>query len=200
MPRPHIDFWFEYASTYSYPAAMRVERVAAAHGCDVSYRPLLLGPIFRAQGWHDSPFNIYAAKGRYMWRDLARICEELSIPMQKPSQFPRNGLLAARISAAAEGEAWLPTFVRNVYSANFANDRDIADPAVLQSCLQDLVADPQEWLRRAEAPEIKAHLRARSDEANQLGIFGAPSFVVGDELFWGNDRLESALAWAKRGR
>lgn len=198
MPRGHIDFWFEFASTYSYPAAMRVEQAAAAHGCKVRYRPLLLGPIFRAQGWSDSPFNIYAAKGRYMWRDLARICEELSIPMQKPSQFPRNGLLAARVSAAAEAEAWLPAFVRNVYSANFAHDRDIADPAVLESCLQGLVADPQQWLQKAETPEIKAHLRARSEEANQLGIFGAPSFVVDDELFWGNDRLESALAWAMR--
>jgi 2-hydroxychromene-2-carboxylate isomerase len=196
MTSPQIDFWFEYASTYSYPAAMRIEQVAAAQGCKVRYRPLLLGPIFSAQGWNDSPFNIYAAKGRYMWRDLERICEELSVPFQKPSQFPRNGLLAARITAAAEDEAWLPELVRNVFTANFAHDREISDPSVLRGCLQGLVADPDEWLRKAATPEIKAHLRARSDEANQLGIFGAPSFVVGDELFWGNDRLEKALTWA----
>ena len=198
MSRPHIDFWFEYASTYSYPAAMRIEQLAAAHGCEVRYRPVLLGPIFRAHGWNDSPFNIYAAKGRYMWRDLARICEALSIPLHKPSQFPRNGLLAARVTAAAEDEAWLPAFMRNVYTANFAYDREISDPAVLQECLQGLVEEPQAWLHKAETPEIKARLRARSDEASTLGIFGAPSFVVGDELFWGNDRLETALDWATK--
>lgn len=196
MSTPQLDFWFEYASTYSYPAAMRVERVAAAHGCKVRYRPLLLGPIFRAQGWNDSPFNIYPAKGRYMWRDLERTCEELSIPFQRPSQFPRNGLLAARVTLAAEDEAWLPELVRNVYTASFAHDRDIADRAVLRGCLQGLTEDPDVWLRKAETPEIKAKLRARCDEADQLGIFGAPSFIVNDELFWGNDRLETALRWA----
>lgn len=195
---PRIELWFEFASTYSYPAAMRVERVAAENGCEVSWRPFLLGPIFRAQGWDNSPFNIYPAKGRYMWRDLARICAELGVPMNKPTQFPRNGLLAARICCAAARESWLPSFVRNTYTANFVHDQDISDASVLERCLQDLVPDPKQWLQKAESAEAKAHLRANSERAVELGIFGAPSFVVGEELFWGNDRLESALRWAKR--
>jgi 2-hydroxychromene-2-carboxylate isomerase len=197
-PRPRIEFWFEFASTYSYPAAMRVERVAAEHGCDVSHKPFLLGPIFRGQGWNDSPFIIFPAKGRYMWRDLARVCEELGLPLQKPTQFPRNGLLAARIVCAAHGESWQSAFVRNTYTANFARDQDIADREVLRECLESLVAEPEHWLQKAETVEVKARLRAHSDRAVELGIFGAPSFVVGDELFWGNDRLESALRWATR--
>lgn len=195
---PTIEFWFEFASTYSYPAAMRVERVAAEHGCEVRWKPFLLGPIFRAQGWDDSPFNIYPAKGRYMWRDLARICDEIGVPMNKPTQFPRNGLLAARICCAGANESWLPSFVRNVYTANFVHDQDIADAAVLQQCLQGLVADPAHWLTQAQSAEVKAQLRVNSERAGELGMFGAPSFVVGEELFWGNDRLEAALRWAKR--
>lgn len=196
-PPPRIELWFEFASTYSYPAAMRAERVAAEHGCEVVFEPFLLGPIFRAQGWNDSPFNLYPVKGRYMWRDLARICDERGIPFRRPSQFPRNGLLAARVACAAQGERFLPAFVRNVYGANFAHDRDISEPSVVSECLEGLVSDPGRWLQQAETPETKARLRANTERAAALGLFGAPSFVVGDELFWGNDRLEQALRWAR---
>jgi 2-hydroxychromene-2-carboxylate isomerase len=194
--KPSVEFWFEFASTYSYPAAMRIERVATEHGCEVHWRPFLLGPIFRAQGWQDSPFNIYPAKGRYMWRDMERICSELALPLAKPSVFPRNGLLAARVVCAGQEQPWVPAFVRNVYSANFAEDRDIADPTVIEQCLKGLVREPSVTLRAAEEPAVKAQLRAHGERASELGIFGAPSFVVGNELFWGNDRLEAALRWA----
>ena len=190
-----IEFWFEFASTYSYPAAMRVEDVARQHGRSVLWRPFLLGPIFREQGWRDSPFNIYPAKGRYMWRDLERICAALAIPFKKPTQFPRNGLLAARAVCAGEGEAWLPQFVRNVYSANFADDRDIADPAVLLDCLRGLCPDPERVLAAAREDVAKARLRDHSERSVALGFVGAPTFVVGDDIFWGNDRLEAALTW-----
>lgn len=194
-----IEFWFEFASTYSYPAAMRVEEVARRHGAAVAWRPFLLGPIFRDQGWDDSPFNIYPAKGRYMWRDLERICAGLQLPFRKPSRFPRNGLLAARVACSGADAAWLPEFVRRTYGANFARDLDIADPAVLLECLDGLVDDPRRTLERAGSDEVKSRLRADTERAVRLGIFGAPTFVVGDELFWGNDRLEAALAWSARG-
>src|SRR6267378_3556584 len=98
---PRIEFWFDFASTYSYPAAMRVEELAGSHGCIVQWRPFLLGAIFQKQGWNDSPFNIYPVKGRYMWRDLERLCASLEIPFRKPSQFPRNGLTVARVACAS---------------------------------------------------------------------------------------------------
>jgi 2-hydroxychromene-2-carboxylate isomerase len=193
-----VQFWFEFASTYSYPAAMRIETVAAEREVDLEWRPFLLGPIFAAQGWGDSPFNIYPAKGRYMWRDLERLCARQGLPLRRPSRFPRSGLLAARVALAGADEPWLPDFVRAVYHANFAEDRDIAERAVIAELLDALDVPAAALLARADSELVKAGLRAQTEQAQRLGIFGAPSFVVGDELFWGGDRLEHALDWAVR--
>ena len=192
-----LEFWFEFGSTYSYPAALRVEAIARAAGVALAWRPFLLGPIFKAQGWNDSPFNIYPAKGRYMLRDLERICAALGLPLRRPSQFPRSSLLAARLACWFETESWLPEFVRQVYLANFAHDRDIADASVIGSILEAL-HQPASVLTAAESSEAKAKLRAQTERAQALGIFGAPTFVADTELFWGNDRLETALAWAQQ--
>ena len=190
-----IEFWYDFASTYSYPAAMRVEALAAKLNRRVLWRPFVLGVIFEKQGWDDSPFNIYPAKGNYMWRDLGRLCAGVPIPFRKPSRFPRNGLPAARIVCANEGAAWIGEFTRKVYTANFAHDLDIAKREVLCGCLDNLVADPAALFEAAQGRDAKVRLRANTERAMALGIFGAPSFIVGDELFWGNDRLETALAW-----
>jgi len=194
-----LDFWFEFASTYSYPAAMRVEEVARRADVRVSWKPFLLGPIFRAQGWNDSPFNIYPAKGSYMWRDLERICDRLGLPLTRPTQFPRNGLLAARVATLGAAEAWGPAFVRGIYRANFGEDRDISRPEVVAEILDDLRLDAHAVLDRSQADANKEVLRRQTEEAVALGIFGAPSFTVGGELFWGNDRLEDAIEWCRRG-
>lgn len=194
-----IEFWFEFASTYSYPAALRVEAIAQSAGLELAWRPFLLGPIFKAQGWDDSPFNLYPTKGRYMWRDLERICEAQGIAFRRPSQFPRSGLLAARLACQCSDEPWLPEFVRRVYIANFAEDRDIADPSVIGAIVRE-IGGAEDILEAAGSNEAKATLRVHTERAQALGIFGAPSFVVGPELFWGNDRLEAAVAWAQRSR
>ena len=194
---PPIQFWFEFASTYSYPASARIERLAVEAGVPLEWKPFLLGPIFREQGWDDSPFNLYPVKGRYMWRDLARICEREQIPLKHPTQFPRNGLLAARVACAVVGEPWGPEFVRRVYRANFGEDRDIAEPETITSILESLDQDAGAWIERAQSAEGKERLRRHTEAAMSLGIFGAPSFVVGRELFWGNDRLEEAIAWSR---
>ena len=193
-----LEFWFEFGSTYSHPAAMRIEALATRAGVALLWRPFLLGPIFRAQGWEDSPFNLQEAKGRYMWRDLERVCAELGVAFRRPSRFPRNGLLAARVATAAEagGEAWLPAFVRAVYHANFALDGEISEPGVVGRLLAEVGADPDAWLARAAEEGVKRRLRERTEEAAACGIFGAPSFRSGAELFWGNDRLEAALRHA----
>jgi 2-hydroxychromene-2-carboxylate isomerase len=193
-----ISFWFDFASTYSYPAAMRIERLAQERGVALSWNAFLLGRIFRAQGWSDSPFNLYPVKGRYMWRDLERICEAQRLPFRRPSQFPRNGLLAARIACRFSREAWIPAFVRAVYHANFAEDQDIADRHVIAACLRSVNHDPQSVFNAAGSAEAKTRLRAQTERAVDLGIFGAPSFIANGELFWGNDRLEEALMWCER--
>jgi 2-hydroxychromene-2-carboxylate isomerase len=196
-----LELWFEFASTYSYPAVARIADVAATAHVRVVWRPFLLGPIFQSQGWNDSPFNIYPAKGRYMWRDLERVCAKYGLPFRKPTRFPRNGLLPARVACLAADEPWGPPFVRAVYRANFAEDREIGEPEVIRDILGELghLGQPADTvLARAEAGESKDRLRRQTDEAVRLGIFGAPTFRVGDELFWGNDRLEDAIAWCTR--
>lgn len=196
--RVTIQFWFEFASTYSYPAAMRIEALTESRGITVDWRPFLLGPIFAAQGWNDSPFNLYPAKGHYMWRDLERRCNAYGLPLLRPSRFPRSGLLPARIALAASGEPWLPAFIRSVYHANFAEDRNISERGVVAELLDKLGLPAAQILARGESELAKAGLRAQAEEAQRLGIFGAPSFIVGDELFWGDDRLEDALDWHAR--
>jgi 2-hydroxychromene-2-carboxylate isomerase len=199
MPARRLEFWYEFASTYSYLSAMRIEKVAAAAKLAVAWRPFLLGPIFRAQGWNDSPFNVYPAKGRYMWRDMERLAAGYQLPFVKPSAFPRNGLSAARVALVAEPEGWCPDWTRAVYAAEFAHDRDIGDGAVLTGLLETFGQDPGAVLARADSPENKAALRAQTERAQSLGIFGAPSFVVDGELYWGNDRLGDAIARAALG-
>ena len=192
-----VEFLFEFASTYSYPAAMRVERVARAAGVALVWRPFLLGPIFATQGWNDSPFNLYPVKGAYMWRDLERICAREGLPLNlPPMRFPQNGLKAARLAILEQ--AWAPNFVRAVYTANFAERKGIADDVVLAEILTQVGADPAAALAAANAPANKERLKTQTDEAIARGIFGAPSFTVGGELFWGNDRLEDSIRWATR--
>ncbi len=193
-----VEFWYEFASTYSYPAAMRFEAASRSAGVELLWRPFLLGPIFGAQGWNDSPFNIYPAKGKYMWRDMARLCEAQGLALKEPVRFPQNGLKAARLALLGQEEDWGPDFTRRVYLANFSEQKDISEEAVLSGILSSLNLDAGKLLARSNEPENKERLKSQTDEAIRRGIFGAPSFLVRDELFWGNDRLEAALLWAKR--
>ena len=194
-----LEFWFEFASTYSYPAAMRIAAMADAAGVAVRWRPFLLGPIFKAQGWDDSPFNIYPAKGRYMWRDLERICGALALPFRPVEPFPQNSVLAARVALIALAQPWGEDYCRAVYRAEFGDGRNIGKPATIADVLKGLGQDAEVVVAQAQADANKNALRSQTEEARRHGIFGAPSFVAADgELFWGNDRLEAALAWAKR--
>lgn len=190
-----IDFWYEFASTYSYPAAMRIAGASAARGITVCWKPFLLGPIFAAQGMQDSPFNLFPVKGRYMWRDMERICRGLDIPWRQPSPFPQNGVLAARC-ALALGDADRPAFSMGIYAAQFADGRNIALPETVAGVLSKLGHDAERVMAQAASQPVKERLRANTEAAQRLGLFGAPSLVTPDgELFWGNDRLDSALDW-----
>jgi len=195
-----IEFWYEFASTYSYPAAMRIERAAEEAGVAVAWRPFLLGPLFHAQqGLTDSPFNAFPVKGQYMWRDVERICEEEGLPMNHPSQFPRNGLLAARVAVAGLEEGWTPAFSKKVYEANFVADQDISKAEVLEPLIAESGGAPLAVLEAAGSEAVKARLKDHVAQAKARGVFGSPSFITADgELFWGNDRLEQALTWAQR--
>lgn len=195
-----IDFFYEFASTYSYPAAMRIDDLALDYDVEVNWRPFLLGPIFKAQGWGTSPFNIYPEKGRYMRRDLERLCEAQGLPNFKmPTTFPQNSLLAARVALCFKGEM-RAAFSRAVFDVEFAHGADIADTKVMEKILKGLGEAPEAIFDRVNSQPVKDALRAETEAAQKLKIFGAPAFVTQDgEMFWGNDRLEMALEWTAKG-
>jgi 2-hydroxychromene-2-carboxylate isomerase len=195
-----FQFWHDFASTYSYISAFRIEGLASEAGAEIEWKPFLLGPVFKGQGWDTSPFNIYPSKGRYMWRDIERLCDKYSIPFNKPSLFPRNSVSASRVALFGEHHAWCKEFSKSVYRFNFVEDKDISDEGVISSILDSVGQNPGQIIAEATSKENKGKLRRQTEEALGRGIFGAPTFLVGDELFWGNDRLEDALDWFKRCR
>jgi 2-hydroxychromene-2-carboxylate isomerase len=195
--KPRLEFWYEFASTYSYLSAMRIDAVADQAGIDVVWKPFLLGPIFHAQGWSTSPFNVYPAKGRYMVREIERLTAARGLPFRLPSPFPQNSLYAARLALIGHDEGWGPAFTRAVFTSQFSAGADISDKKALAAILTRMGLDAASLLARIDRPETKERLRQQTEVAQELGIFGAPSFLARDELYWGDDRLEQAIARLK---
>ncbi len=200
MARASIDFYYEFASTYSYLAVARMGPLAEAARVVVNWRPFLLGPIFAAQGLSSSPFNVYPEKGKHMWRDLERLAASYVLPpIVRPQPFPANGLLAARV-AVHLNDASRPAFSRAVFNRSFAQGQDIGDREIVRQVLAGLGHFCDDVIAQAETQANKDKLRAQTEQARIAGVFGAPTFITSDgELFWGNDRMEMALAHAAAG-
>jgi 2-hydroxychromene-2-carboxylate isomerase len=193
---PEIEFWFEFASNYSYLSVMRIEDLARSHGVRIVWKPFLLGPIFRELGFETSPFVLQKEKGAYVWQDMARQCRKYGLRWAQPTTFPRLGVLPARIALLGAEQLWIGDFCRQVMELNFALDKDINQPDRMEGVLTKLGLPATDILDQAQAESTKQHLREQTDAARARGIFGAPTFFVGTEMFWGNDRLEDALAFA----
>ncbi len=196
-----LEFWYDFASTYSYLTAMRIDATAAAAGVEVGWHPFLLGPIFKAQGWSTSPFNVYPAKGRYMVRDIQRIAQAREIAFVMPRDFPAHSLLASRLALAVDDADWTRHFSRAVFEAQFQQGADISDIGLLSELVlkTDPRADTAALFERARSDPAKQRLRAQSERAVALGIFGAPTLVAADgELFWGDDRVGQSIRWAQQ--
>jgi 2-hydroxychromene-2-carboxylate isomerase len=195
-----LEFWFDFASTYSYVAAMRIEELCRSAGVALAWRPFLVGPIFARQGWNDSHFNLYPVRGAYMWRDLERLTKKFGLPWGRPSTFPRNATLAARVACAVAEEPWAGAFIRRCFVANFGDDRDIGVVSVVRDLLRELGRDGDAVLALARDDAHRGTLRANTECAVERGIFGAPDCIVAGELFWGEETLEDAIAWAQAER
>lgn len=191
-----LEFWFEFGSNYSYLSVMRIEHLAREAGVRIAWRPFLLGPIFRDLGWNSSPFVLQAEKGRYTWNDMRRRAAKYGLAFNMPSSFPRTALLPMRVALLAADEPWVGSFCQRVMVQNFVDDLDIAQPDNTRRALEGLAADPDAFMAAAQGEDIKARLREQTGQARARGIFGAPTFFVGDEMFWGDDRLEDALDFA----
>ena len=191
-----IEFWFEFGSNYSYLSVMRIEAAAAQRDVAVRWKPFLLGPIFRSLGWSTSPFVLQQAKGHYVWQDMARQCRKRGLPWQRPTEFPRSALLPLRVALVGAAQPWIGAYCSRIMSLNFAEDRAIDDPILVAEVLMQLGLDAQTILDEAQSDANKLKLRQQTEAAQARGIFGAPTFFVGDEMFWGDDRLDDALVSA----
>jgi len=193
---PEIEFWFDFGSNYSYLSVMRIEDEARRRGVRIVWKPFLLGPIFRELGMETSPFVLQKEKGAYMWQDMVRQCRKYGLRWVRPSTFPRIGLLASRIALLGAERPWIGAFCRRVMELNFVLDEDINQENRLARILTDLGLPASEILGQAQAEPTKIRLREQTEQARAKGIFGAPTFFVGTEMFWGNDRLDDALLFA----
>jgi 2-hydroxychromene-2-carboxylate isomerase len=196
---PEIEFWFEFGSNYSYLSVMRIEDEARRRGVRIAWKPFLLGPIFRALGFENSPFVLQKEKGAYVWQDMARQCRKYGLRWTQPSTFPRLGVLPLRVALLGAERPWIGAFCRKVMELNWALDQDINQPEPLARILAELGLPAAAILDQAQAEPTKTLLREQTEQARVRGIFGAPTFFVGTEMFWGNDRLDDALLFAAEG-
>jgi 2-hydroxychromene-2-carboxylate isomerase len=199
MPNP-IDFYFDFSSPYSFLASEQIEAIAARHGRAVTFRPILLGVVFRSSG--SAPLTEqYGPKARYSVMDFERSARFAGVAYRHPSKFPIGAVAAAR------AVLWLQRhrpeqanpFVHAVFRAFFQDDRDISDPAVVAAIAQSIGLDGGRLVEAAQAPEIKDALRRQVEDAIAFGVFGAPTIVVDGEVFWGNDRLPQIERWLGTG-
>jgi 2-hydroxychromene-2-carboxylate isomerase len=195
-----IDFWYYTSSTYTYLSAMRIEDVAEQAGLEIRWRPFHLNTLLQENGV--KPFPPGRAKTNYMWRDLERRAQMhgIEFPRIQPSYPCDPDLLNFRVALVAFEEGWAKEHAIATYDWWFRRNRPPGLDNNRIPFLESLGKDPDRIIAKAHSPEIDAQIVSGADEARALGLFGSPQFVVNGEVFWGDDRLEDAVAWAKHGR
>lgn len=196
MPTP-IEFFLDVGSPTTYLAWTQMPGLAARTGATVTYRPMLLGGVFKATG-NASPVEV-PAKGANMMRDIERWAEHYGVPYRANPHFPINTLTLMRGAAAFPPGAGLERYLDAIFAALWEHALNLADPAVLREVLTAAGFDADEIFARVQTPEVKQTLVATTEEAVRRGVFGAPTFFVGDEMFFGQDRLAMVEKYARRG-
>ena len=191
-----LDFYFDFGSPTAYLAHCRLQQLAGKYDLEVNYLPLLLGGVFKATG-NVSPVTI-PAKGRYMnEHDLPRFARRYGVTLNFNPHFPINTLQAMRGATAARAAGCLAPFVDAVYTAMWVDQRNIGDPEVLREVIAEAGLDADSLLAATADSDVKAELIRVTEEAVARGTFGAPTLFLGDDMFFGQDRLdfiEEALA------
>lgn len=192
-----MDFFFNYGSTYSYLTIMRIEDLAARAGVSVRWRPFNVRTLFVEQ--NNIPFRDKPAKAAYMWRDIERRAARFGIQWGGIPPYPvdRSGL-SNRIGIIASDEGWAGDYTKAAYRAWFLEHKDFGVPEIAAVALKNIGKEPNSIIARADSDHIHQKFAEQTDKARSLGIFGVPTFVVGNEIFWGDDRLEDALEWAQQ--
>lgn len=189
MPQP-IEFWFDFGSPTTYLAHTQLPRVAADTGAPVNYMPMLLGGVFKATG-NQSPVMI-PAKGRWMGHDLMRFAQRYGVPFTFNPHFPINTLALMRgaVGLQLRQPGRFMPYVEAVFHAMWVEPRNLGDPAVLGATLQAAGFEPDAFMALVGDAEVKAKLIANTEAAVARGVFGAPTCFVGDQMFFGQDRLD----------
>jgi 2-hydroxychromene-2-carboxylate isomerase len=194
-----IQFYFDFTSPYGYVGAELIDALAARHGRQVNWRPILLGPIFKVTG--TAPLTNIPIKGEYSKRDFARTARLHKIAFRMPAKFPIGTQVAARAYywMADRDPAGARDYARKVYRALFAEGRDVGEPAVALELAGDLGFDTAALAEALKGEAIKERLKGEVEAAMKAGVFGSPYFIVDGEPFWGVDRMPMMEEWLRTG-
>jgi 2-hydroxychromene-2-carboxylate isomerase len=193
-----IDFWFSVGSIYTYLAVSRMEKVAAAEGVRFNWKPFSVRAIMREQ--NNIPFAGKPVKTAYMWRDVERRAGLHGLPVKVPAPYPLKEFdLANRLAVLGLAEGWGKPYIVASYRRWLAEGQEPAIEPNLSASLGEVGQDPARCVERAGGDDVVELYEAATDEAKALGIFGSPTFAVGGELFWGDDRLDDAIQWRRHG-
>ncbi|MFC0386888.1 2-hydroxychromene-2-carboxylate isomerase [Muricoccus vinaceus] len=194
-----IDFWFSVASTYTYFAVMRVPEIEHSTQVPFRWRPFDVGRILREM---DNRFlRGKPEKYAYMWRDISRRAEMYGLPAKVPVPHPiKASDTGNRVALLGLEEGWGIAYLQATYRLWFTEGLEPGSELNLSTSLRECGQDPEHVVARAEAEEFGRALQENTDQARSLGVFGAPTFAVDQDLFWGSDRLDDAVMWFKHGR
>ncbi len=183
-----VEFLFDVGSPTTYLAWTQLPRLARETGADIVWSPVLLGGIFKATG-NASPVSV-PAKGKWMLADLARAAKRLGVPMHFNPHFPINTLYLMRGATALLGRREFEDYLTSVFTALWVGGSNLGDPAEVATVVQRAGLDPEEFQGLIEQTEVKDRLKETTERAVARGAFGCPTFFVGDEMFFGQDRLD----------
>ncbi len=188
-----LEFFFDYVSSFSYLADHRLRSLDLG---EVQYRPMFLGGVMQATG--NKPPATVPAKGAYLMRDLKRWAAHYDVPFRMNSVFPQNTIHALRLALVAQERGGFAKLHPRLFSAMYAENLDLTQPEVLAGILESAGLDANSYLDAIADPDVKALLKKNTDEAVERGAFGAPTFFVGDDMFFGNDRFDFIAAALQR--
>jgi 2-hydroxychromene-2-carboxylate isomerase len=185
-----FEFWFDFGSPAAYLAFTQIPSIEAATGAKAIYRPMLLGGVFQATGNH-SPATI-PAKGKYIFNDFNRYAKRYGVPFNSNPHFPINTLLLMRGAAGMQQQQpdQFVAYCSAIFQAIWIDALNMNDPATVGAALHKSGFDPHKLMALANDQATKDALKASTTEAVSRGVFGAPTFFIGDQMFWGQDRLD----------
>lgn len=191
-----IDFWYSIGSTYSYLTVMRLPEVERATGVKFRWRPFNVRRVMVEQ--NNVPFKDKPVKAAYMWRDIERRAQRYGLAPKLPAPYPLPGLvLANQVAILGAAEGWVEDYTRATYRRWFEDGEAAGEEPNISASLKEIGCDPMNVLAASQSRQTADVLEAATDEAMKLGVFGSPTFAVGREIFWGDDRLDDVLHWAR---